>query len=59
MFLNSELIMSIIQMVELQSKAYLEFCKMFDKNEARVQTEIFMRSTLNSLTRADKTEEQI
>lgn len=44
MFVNSEMILSVMQMVEIQCKAFQEFQKQFDTDEARKQTEIFMRA---------------
>lgn len=45
MFLNKDQEISIIQLVEMQWRAYLEFIKLTDsKAEARKQTEIFMKS---------------
>ena len=46
MFVNSEVVLSILQMVEIQVKVYDEFKKRFDEKEARIQAEIFMRSLL-------------
>ncbi len=59
-FLNSELILSIVQMAEAQAKVYTEFCKHFpdDKHEARLQTEIFMKTMYasGSNSKSDKVE---
>ena len=46
MFVNSEVVLSILQMVEIQVKVYEEFKKRVDEKEARIQAEIFMRSLL-------------
>ena len=48
MFVNSEVVLSILQMVEIQVKVYEEFKKRFDEKEARIQAEIFMRSLLGT-----------
>lgn len=46
MFLNTEMILSIVQIAEMQTKAFQEFSKIFDTEEARKQTEILMRAIL-------------
>lgn len=44
-FLNSEMALSVLQMVEMQVKAYQKFMELLgDKEEARQQTEIFMKA---------------
>lgn len=44
MFLNSEMMLSVIQIAEMQTKAYREFRKEFEPDEVMKHTEIFMKS---------------
>lgn len=46
MFINTEMILTIVQTVEIQTKAFQEFQKTFDVEESRKQTEILMRAML-------------
>lgn len=54
-FLNSEMALSVLQMVEMQVKAYQKFMELLgDKEEARQQTEIFMKAALQPPARKEK-----
>lgn len=52
-FLNSEMIMSVIQMAQVQVTAYREFLKLCngDVAEATRQTAIYISTMINSVTR--------
>lgn len=47
-FLSSELALSMLQSVEMQVRAYQKFLELLegDKEEARIQTQIYMRALL-------------
>lgn len=42
LFLNKEVVYNIKEAVAFQSRVYQEFCNVFEKEEAAMQTSIFM-----------------
>lgn len=58
-FLNNEMILSVIQLAQMQMTAYREFLKLCngDVAEASRQTAIYISATVHPITEPDKKEE--
>lgn len=58
-FLNNEMILSVIQLTQIQMTAYREFLKLCngDAAEASRQTAIYISATVHPITGQDKKEE--